>query len=262
MPILWIPAHLGQPVDDRRVAEPTPMNFIVLQLGYEDLFGEPSNWEAVRDRLSRYSLRAVLDIVARISAFLKNVEGEQREREAQKRIFDGLFGEAGAPAWQRAGDERRRNPDIRSVMLFGELQLINVVKVALLCMPVEDRASQESLKELGEALLMISDLMWSQLEPAVPSHRGAPIPPAWQQMLLANHLYHSGGTFRNDLARSYDLYLRDRPELRAHIDYVDLPVAAQRLTGMDSRTLWAVLFAMGAHWRTIDEDGLYRLRAR
>ena len=64
--------------------------------------------------------------------------------------------------------ERGKRPEVRSIALFGELQLINVVKVALLCMPVEDRDSADSLAELGEAMLMINDLMWAQLEPPVP----------------------------------------------------------------------------------------------
>lgn len=259
MPVLWIPSHLAESGGPR--AQPdNPVRFWVLQLGYSDLFGQKPTWDDVRARLDRYSLRAVLDVTARLSAFLDNVEGEQREVEAQKRLVDGFFGAArGAEVWQAVIRSRQERPEVRTVAVFGELQLINAVKVALLCMPAEDRATADSLAELGEALLMINDLMWAQLEPPVPLDRTAGMPPEWQQMLLANHLFHGGGTWRNDLARSFELYLMDRPHLHTDPAYVDLPAQVRALTGMDPHALWTILFALAAHWQTINENNLYEV---
>ncbi len=257
MPILWIPTHLVD-VGERRQPDDNPVRFWVVQLGYSELFGQQATWDEVRTRLSRYSLRAVLDVTTRISALLANVESELREVEAQKRLVDGFFGAArGAEVWRAVIRHREGRPEVRTVTLFGELQLINVVKVALLCMPPDDRPSSEDLADLGEAMLMVNDLMWAQVEPPVPLDRTAPIPPEWQQMLLANHLFHGGGTWRNDLARCFELYLMDRPHLHGEPAYVDLPARVRALTGMDPQTLWAILFAFAAHWRTIDEKNVY-----
>ncbi len=156
-------------------------------------------------------------------------------------------------------DYVRKHPEVRGIALFGELQFINVVKVALLLMPTEDRESDEDLGGLGEAMLMIGELMHGELEPNMPLDRAAPMPPEWKLLIVANTLFHAGGAWRNDLGRSHELYLKDRPHLHSHPAYVDLPGRVKSLTGLDATTLWSVLFALQAHWAAFDATNLYQL---
>jgi hypothetical protein len=236
------------------------MKFWVLQLGYEEVFGEKAEWPGVERRLQRYSLRAVLDVVGKISAYLDGVEGSAADVAAQKLISDGLFGPAsGQRVWEKVAAYARKHPEVRSIALFGELQLINVVKVALLMMPTEDRESDEDLGGLGEAMLMIGELMHGELEPVVPLDRSAPMPPEWKLLIVANALFHAGGAWRNDLGRSHELYLKDRPHLHAHPAYVDLPGRVKARTGLDPVNLWSVLFALQAHWAAFDATSLHQL---
>lgn len=259
MPILWLP-HQAAPRDEGPARQDAGAPFLVLQLGYADLFRTPTTWAAVRERLERYSLRSVLEIVSRISAILQSGDDGGRAPETQQVITGGLFGPNAPRIWQALEDRSRELGQPAVAVLFGELQLINVVKVAFLLMPVEDRASAEELSQLGEAFLMINDLMWAELEPDVPPGAGGPMPPEWQQMILANQLFHAGGSWRNDLARSYDLYLTDRPHLRGDPAYIDLPERVRTLVGIDRRSLWTILFAFYSHWGTINRENLHQVR--
>ena len=65
--------------------------FFGLRLGAEQLLGVRGTWEAVRERLSRYSLAQVLDILGRVSAVL--AQG-QSSRDIQHRLLLGLFDDA------------------------------------------------------------------------------------------------------------------------------------------------------------------------
>src|SRR5947207_1614315 len=117
MPILWIPSHLAR-LREGDAGGQGPLNFIVLQLGYRDLFGgNPTTWEAVRARLDRYSLRAVLEVTAKISAFLNNLDGARRETEGQGRLIDGFFGARAAEVRQRVLQHRQEHPEPGAVVL-------------------------------------------------------------------------------------------------------------------------------------------------
>jgi hypothetical protein len=230
---------------------PSPTDFLIIQLGYREVSGLATTPEALRERLSRYSLRAVLDIVARISGLLHGLDEAERNTVGQQSVCTGLFGPRACEVWDAVERHRQDVPEARAVLLFSELQLVNFVKVALLLMTAEDDESNPDLSGLGDAMLMVWDLCMQQMHPPAGVDPELPLPEAWHQVIVANGLFHAGGRWQHDLTRSHDLYLTDKPQLRTHPDYVDLPLTAQELTGMPTQALWAVLFGFAAHWRTI-----------
>ena len=225
--------------------------FFGLRLGAEQLLGVRGTWEAVRERLSRYSLAQVLDILGRVSAVL--AQG-QSSRDIQHRLLLGLFDDAAAArilaAIERQAAQLKKEGfgDLTTVM-FDELQIVNTAKAALLTRPADGADVPDmSFAALGEVFLMVSDL----IEEAPGSLGGVDIhtDEGWQtalQYLLVNSLFHHSQHELHVLARCHDLYLQDKPRLAGCGSYVDLPALVRSATGLGPDALWAVLFAILGH---------------
>src|SRR5215510_10559116 len=116
---------------------PLASDFLVLQLGYKEVFGGEASWTAVKSRLDRYSLREVLDTLARISALLDGLEQAGRGPEAQKRLCDGLFGSRRQEVWSAVERATAERPRAWAVILFSRIQFINAAKAALMHLPLD-----------------------------------------------------------------------------------------------------------------------------
>lgn len=257
-PALWVPRKYLQ--DEReqlaRRGTETPLR---VALGYQEVFGVEPSWDQLLDRIRQYSLPQVLGCLGRISGVLEQLE--RSHAEGQKRICDGLFGERSGEVWRAVLEwlrrERLEGGPPSTPTLFHELQVITLAKVALLELEVGERGGLEHFEPLAEALLMINNLQGGVLgnNPAAdPSTaEGMRI---WHQHFIANGLFHHGDTDAHTFPRAYDLYLTDKPHLRDDPSYVNLPSLIRDLTGLEPDTLWFVLFAFMAHWRTIEPEAI------
>ncbi|MEE9254049.1 MAG: hypothetical protein V3U43_03885, partial [Pseudomonadales bacterium] len=221
-----------------------------------NLYGEDPTWDEVSERLGRQSLGQVLDVVAKASVVLDKLEA-WKSFDGQNLLIGGLFGEQSAEVrqtlarwWRQQSQEERP----RHLVLFHELQIINTVKIALLTIPPDASPHDGAFDALGEALLMVNDLIGrgdenelTSADPSTPEGMRR-----WHQYLLMNGLFHTGDNRQHALARGYDLYLSDRLHLRDCGSYVDLPALVEELTGFSPDLLWMMLFSLYAHWGRID----------
>jgi hypothetical protein len=225
--------------------------FMGLRLGAKQLLGVRGTWDGVRERLSHYSLAQVLDVLGRISAVLAR---GQSDREIQHQLLLGLFDDDAVRriltvVQQEAAQLRREGFGDLTMCMFDELQIVNTAKGALLTLPPDGAdASGVSFAALGEALLMVSDLI--EEAPGslgdVDIHTGE----GWQaalQHLLVNGLFHHSQHEVHVLARCQDLYLQDKPSLHDCGSYVDLPALVRCATGLEPDVLWPVMFALLGH---------------
>lgn len=250
---LWLPKDF---IDRER--QRTILPLFRVSLGYEEVFGKKPSWSELFDRLKRYNLAQVLGVLGRISGVLDKLDRDHAE--AQARICTGLFGERSRQILKAVRDwtekEKRENALPSEPALFHELQLINFAKVAFLHLDPGPFDQTAPLEPLGEALLMLSNLL-----DAVSNEPDSDVStPAgmkrWQQHFLANGLFHHGDTEVHALPRFYDIYLTDKSSLRPHPSYVDLPRRVLDVTGLEPNTLWAIVFALMAHWRNIELDSI------
>lgn len=257
-PLLWLPRSYVER-EQQTLAQRQPESFLRVGLGYQEVLGAKPSWEGLIARLRQYSLAQVLGCLGRISGVLDCLE--RQHPEAQKRICDGLFGEQSAQVWKAVLEWRRRETDgggpEATATLFHELQLISLAKVAFLTLEVGPPEGSPDLVHLAEALLMLNNLQ----EGVLGSHPGADTSTpegirVWHQHFIANGLFHHGDTDVHKFPRAYDLYLSDKPQLRNHPAYVDLPAAMRERTRLDPETLWFILFAFMAHWRTIEPEAI------
>ncbi|CAA9370033.1 MAG: hypothetical protein AVDCRST_MAG68-5431 [uncultured Gemmatimonadetes bacterium] len=255
---LWVPEPLAR-THAAQSETSQSLNTLTLVVTYEHLFGTKPQWSDVTGRLRRYSLGAVLDVLGRISAVLNRVGENAHGAELQLQLIQGVFGGRAADvldALARFRAEQRAERVGGPMVLFHELQLINLAKVALLELPVSDEMDWESLADLGEALLMINDLTSGEVRAGVGLNSADPNTEeglrVWHQFLVVNGIFHKHPRQMNAIARAFDLYLTDKPHLAGHPSYVDVPSRIENLTGLSVDALWTALFGFLTYWSRID----------
>ena len=256
--MLWLPKSFVEREQQSRATQ-QPFVYLRVYLGWHELFSAKPSWEDVYERLRQYTLAQVLGALGRVSAILDQFD--RKFAQGQKVICDGLFGERSPKVWKAVVEWIRKDkagggPQTEPA-LFHDLQLISCAKAAFRSIDPGKLEEFESFEPLAEALLMINSLQDSVVgsNPGIDPNtlEGQRI---WHQHFIANGLFHHGETEVHALPRFYDLYLTDKPHLREHPSYVDLPQRIRDLTGLDPDMLWFVLFALMAHWRNIEPDSI------
>ncbi len=231
------------------MSERNPIDFIIINAGYEAIYGRKAGVQDAIDRLRSYTLAEILNALTRISVVLSAAQSGSGDNalSRQKYLCDILFG-SGGPAVFGAALESISAEKRATAVLFYELQLANAAKLALLALesnPCFD--DRKPLARLAEALLIISDLLRPSLEPVSSTSNED-----WVRFFLTNGLFHSGGSFRYERIRSYDLYLRNRDHLKDDPAYLDLPGVCRRIIGLPPIGVWGALFSLLSHWTKAD----------
>lgn len=227
-------------------------DFIRLTVGAKDVYGWEPSWERLQDSLRRYSLAEVLEILTRISSVLSRFsQSEGSDYETQLFLCDNIFGPDREFVFNTAQDLAQR-ANKRDFHLFHPLQVVNTAKAAFLTLDLDDRIEAKSWTHLGQALLIMTDLINALVAPSRDLSTTGTIPIEWVNFFLTNRLFHSGGNWKEKAVRSYHLYLSPKPALEGTDEYVDLPSLAQRITKLEPEQLWASLFFLIAQWVAAD----------
>lgn len=239
-------------------ADPGP-DFLALRLGAEELLGLEATWSAVAERLRRYGLSQVLQVVSWVSAVLSATPAARADPVRQQMIAVELFGDRRAHKMfqivsARRAQEVREGRRAPIVTVFDELQIINLVKASLI-EQLADVAVSQPLAEIGEALLMVGDLIetgpGSIADCDVSTIEGREDA---RYYLFVNTLFHAGDNPVHVLVRSCELYLTERPSLQKTDCYIDLPALVKKATGLEPDQVWAILFALVGHGFQLERD--------
>lgn len=252
---LWVPKRAQQRSPQGK--SQGFLDYVYIALSYRDLDGQEPSWQKLGEVIEPYSLQRIVDIVCRINAALYNAKVPQ-EPETQARICHGLFGEEAETVLavaDRLGQEMKREGNQAPIQLFYGTQTLTFLKAAFLLKPLT--ASDRAIDNvgIGKALLMITDLINGDpgnilnLEPSDPDYRDN-----WLQYILINSLSADRHVDQKAFARSYDLYLTDKPALVSCGSYLDLPATLHNVTSLDPKALWSAVFALVAHWATISVE--------
>ena len=224
-------------------------------VSWSDLRGSFPTYDDVVARLRPYGLEVVLATLGAISSRI-SMPWDQDVIEAQRELISRVFDDPGQlgndiEAWRavNADSEFRSLP-----IVFHELQVVTVTKIALLEVPPASANGPHTLQAFGEALLMVNDLIGvytksHELTPRV-GERADLL--RWVRYVVPNRLFHNGGNFKHAIARAHDLYLTDRQHLRGEADYLDLPALFERITDVAPALASVAMF--GALERTETDD--------
>ncbi|MES2177843.1 MAG: hypothetical protein V4550_08235 [Gemmatimonadota bacterium] len=217
--------------------------------GAERLLGIKPSYDEVRIRLEGSSVLEVLDLVGRMDAML--YAGAQGDRETQRRIAFGLFGDTAQVILRRIMIRQERDHrdghSPTEYLLFTQASLAALVQVAAAHLPLQGHSGDHRprYQRLGEALLIIHDLIDGN-EPSNPA--GMPVNTeeglrvwAYYTAVVAAELGY--GPSVHAVARSVELFLSPHPELVEDASYVDLASLFTSATGLSQDEYALALFA-------------------
>jgi len=232
------------------------LDFMCVNLSYEQAFEESPTWEAVARELEPYSIEHIVDVVSRLGIALHRSEGPI-DIKVQHAASIGIFGLGLTNDIINAArrvDREIRDKGERSapLVLFHEQQVLSLLKFALLTKEVEAPDTSKDLVGLGKSLMMLGDLAaegpekLTSLNQDDPAYLGR-----WLQYIVANGLFHVEDVGSYALARCHDLYLIDHKDLSDSESYVNLPTRIRSVTELEPDVLWASLLALILHWKQI-----------
>jgi hypothetical protein len=253
-PSLWLPMQLRP---EAQPANRGSLEFMVVTLSYEQVYGGDASQELLAELLAPYSLQRIVDTACRASATLHRAPLAW-DPETQWRICQGIFGqqeagrllEAAKRVAQEMGREDKQAPPL---LAFHERQILNLLKAAFLLKSQTDEDSGGDLIRLGKAFLVITDLTEPTDLPASQEEDPECLD-KWLLYMLANGFSTAGETGSHALARSYHLYLTDQPGLRDSSSYVNLPAQIASIHGLDPEALWSATFALISHWASLSQE--------
>ncbi len=254
---LWVPKD---PYPALQMASRGPLDFTGVTLSYRQVYGEEATWVGLEKALAPYSLEQIVIVICRISVSLYN-QTLPWDPQTQLRICKGIFGIEGftriLESLRSLQVKMKQKNDSAPILVFHEQQALNLLKTALLLKTGDETETCDSLAGIGRALLMITDLTEGEpgdLLSVKPSDSG--YLDRWLAHILGNYLFKSGSVTSDELARSYDLYLTDKPTLRDCGSYVDLVPILRQTTGLEPDELWSLTFAVQAYWETFSAESI------
>jgi len=223
---------------------------------YRTIHGTVPDWDQVICRINKYSLKQLLTVASVLTGALFGKR--LSDISVQQILCHEFFGSDADRVWSRAQDSFNRattNFKYHHLIMFNHSQIMALVKLAFLHRPISDSSGQSSLLELGEALLMLNDLLDEDAAQGMP--KGSPeYKASMLRFLIANHFSNYSYAMVPSLARAYDLFLTDRSHLRHEHHYVNLPELVHELTGLHPQELWPRAYLLLRTWAAMDSEPL------
>ncbi|MBU4186012.1 MAG: hypothetical protein KKI12_13705 [Proteobacteria bacterium] len=254
---LWVPKG---PYPSRQMDSRGPLDFVGVTLSYQQVYRKKATWDGLEKEIAPYSLEQIVIIICRISVSLYN-QTLPWDPKTQLRICKGIFGREEFPrifeSIKSLEAKMKQKNDAAPILVFHEQQALNLLKAALLVKTENKNETCDNLAGIGKALLMITDLIEGEPGELLSVKIGDPeYLDRWLAHILGNYLFKSGSVSSAELARYYDLYLSDKPDLRDCGSYVNLMAVLQRIIGLKPDELWSLTYAVGAYWQTISEESI------
>lgn len=250
---IWV----GENVEPQRPKTgPNPLRSARTYLTYSEVYGEAPDRSDVVRRLRRYDLGTILNGIGQISSAMHHAHGEEVlnvQLQLINEVFDRHHQDVGEAFVSRVRKvlEIDMETAVSPVVVFHELQLANLARLAILEVPLDHKRECEDLEDLALATLMMNDLLTPE------GSVGRPVPHpeseedrrSWERFLFVNGMFYHDPQSVTELARTWDLYLTDRPHLKEESEvYHDFPSLIEKWTRLEPMQLWAWLFAVYGRW--------------
>ena len=231
--------------------QPSGTEWFRVRARWRDVYGGDPTWDDVAARLSRFGLGQVLITLGGVSAVLNSY----RPLDGQRCIIAALFPdpEQVGRAFQASWDRLRHDGMTAPLLFFTEQQVVALTKIALLVCPHVTERSNESLQPIGEALLMVADLIDREDTLGLTADSQSDVNrDAWLRFVVMNGLFNASDDLVHALPRTHELYLADVAERRVSGDAIDLRRRFEQITGLNPDLAWAMGIAFLIHWRTVE----------
>lgn len=228
-----------------------PSYYITARLGFNRLLTGRSTWEEVRARLREYPITQALEILARISAMLFDVDefDATMQRELCVALFAHKAGRVLAGLDDHVAEVAHSGSRQPSAVLFDQAQIVTAAKVALLEADYGSLTPNVSTVRLAEALLMLNDLAQFGATTGLQGDLDSTgTLEEWAHFLVTNSLFYKRDNRTHELARTWELYLEQPSDGGDQVPKTDVAHLIRGATGLSPIEYWAVGFGIFSHW--------------
>lgn len=239
---LWMPRKFRR---TRALPASPELSFVIPTVGYEEVCGIQATWTALEARLRHFSRPRLIDLIGRLS-WLLDRRRYPEQLQFQVQLVRTLFGRNGKDVIARC--HRQRNELGSEVALFHERQLQYLAKSAFLVDLPQEAEERAHPRAFLEALLLATDLANQEHQELEQVARGDSR--RWQLFVFANQAFNEKENLVHAIARSFELYFRDRRHLASadRASFVNLPRALEQATRCDAAAVRMAIFAINARW--------------
>jgi hypothetical protein len=219
---------------------------VVTRLGFDGVLSGNSSLLEVHSRLAEYPLAQTLGALSQLSSAQQfvSVDNPDLNRRLVTHVFEYKAGRVLQALDAHAREAAAEGSD---VAVFDEAELIAAAKLALLTPTTGHVGPNRSPVRLGEALLMIGDLLSQETPPSDLTTPGAL--EWWTHYLVTNTMFYHRGDAVHDFARTYELYLTQHNTASGQQRIAqDFPALVKQATGLTAAEYWAIAFAFLAGW--------------
>ena len=230
--------------------------YMMVIVGYEQLYGHPLPLDEAVARLKLYPLRLLLEIFSKADAVLALTSPEEFA-DGHGMLSEHLLTPTLRHAVLKFYDSfQKREATKVPLILFHEIQILNALKLAILHCNEQVSAEPDDPGPLVEALLIIND----HIDPptfkpdvfdALPDEQQRD---ALIRYVIPNMVFHRGTRLAHVIARWNDLFFTDAPSLVGRSEYIDLRSILTQLLGFDSKLFYYFANALIMHWLAIPRE--------
>lgn len=219
------------------LADPDSQTLMGLRRGARDLLGMDASLDAIYARLRRYALSEVLETLGRMDAVLR--DAGPRSASTQGVLLNAIFAPervaAMVPRLHRAmrqdeAESRGRAPN--PPVIFEPRLLAAMAVLAGSVLPPDGPPTEAARDGLGEALLMLSDLMEGVLTPVGHDMDTSEGRRRWLHYFAVAAFALGADDTVHAVVRTVEIYLDAHDELREDPHYVDLAALFAEATGL------------------------------
>ena len=232
---------------------------MMVNVGYEQIYGHLLPLEEAAARLKRYPLRLVLEVLSRADAVLTLASPEEFAN-GHRLLSEHLVTPPLHHAIRRFDQNSQEREGTRvPLILFHELQVLNALKLALLHCNEHVPAEPDDPGPLVEALLIIND----HIDPptfrpdvfdALPDEQQRD---ALIRYVVPNMVFHRGTRLAHAITRWNDLFFIDAPSLVNRSEYIDAQPTLSQLLGLDAKLFYYFASALIMHWLAVPRDTIF-----
>jgi hypothetical protein len=225
------------------------LQFWVTYIRHSDVFGDTVTEDRLVVELKNFRRLPLLTLLSRINLVLHNEP--RQNRNLQPALCTSFFpGETVKKLDNTAKRFKKNDPTDRSIVVFHQFQIINLIKLALLHCSDDSGSGIDAEEErwhFGRCCLMMNDLLTPKIEATKEQEHSEIL----ENIIRASYA-EKEDRFGYGLARASELFVEIPKHLVNHPQFFDFPTTFEQATGFSIEDYLALGFSLFTWWADVN----------
>ncbi len=236
-------------------AQHSALEFWIISVGYKDIFEDALEEGDLISLLKTFNRFELLLLLSKIGLVLHNDRQDPWYTPKVQRFLIAAFLDTPTKnaLHRKLNELAKAHGDNPRCALFAELQIINLMKLAILhCVDEGGTAisSEDERYRFGKCCLIMNDLLRPPLL-AMTEESEEAVKTKLKEEIIRNHLFQDNESFQHAFVRSHDLYWELPPQLSNDPQFFDIRGAFQNATGFTPPEYLGIGFSLWSWWSEV-----------